>query len=158
MKINYIGLIGAILAFISIVLPWWTLTTTIEITTSADLYLYQPSGTFGAVVLTTDEAWFCWAALALIIVAGVLGIVGSATGYGKKILIGGGAFALLSIIIFAVGLQMSSLGANYGLFATGLDYSAYLSYGFWLALVAMILMFAAIVLKPKETATQSQPT
>jgi len=155
LKLNYIGIIGAILAFISIALPWWTLTTTIEITTSADLYLYQPSGTFGTATLATEEAWFCWAALALIIVAGVLGIVGSATGYGKKMLIGGGAFALLSIIIFAVGLQMSSLGVTYGLFATGSDYSTYLSYGFWLALVAMILMFVAIIIKSKEQTTPS---
>lgn len=161
MKLNYIGIIGAILAFVSIALPWWTWSMTYEtIGGSADLYLYQNSGTFWTSLPTADEAWFCWAALVFIIVGGLLGIVGSATGYGKKMLIGGGVLALLSIIIFAVGLQnwLSPLGGLIGVFSSGSGYSSYLSYGFWLALAAMILMFVAIIMKPKEQVTQLPST
>lgn len=143
LKLNYIGIVGGILAFVSLALPWWTSSTILG---NIDLYLFQittPSGV--PFTLLAKELLYCWAALALGVLGGLLGIVGSVTAYGKKLLVGGGALVLLSIIIFAAGLQMhlSSLGAPFGLFSSGLGYSTYLSFGFWLALVAAIIVFAA---------------
>lgn len=159
MKLNYVGLIGAILAFVSVALPWWTFTINVEINASADLYLYQTSGIFGTAPLTSTESWFCWAAFALIMIGGVLGIVGSVTEYDKRILIGGGVFALLSLIIFVVGLQMwlLSVGEGIGIFTIGQGYATYLSYGFWAALVATILMLITMIIKPKKEVTRPLP-
>jgi len=82
---------------------------------------------------------------------------------GKMILVIAGILALLSIIIFAVGLQgeFSDLTAagypgDIGLFSSGswsfmgatMDYSTYLTFGFWLALVAAILAFISLVKHP----------
>ena len=147
MKPNYIGIVGGILAFISLALPWWTASTIVG---NVDLYLYQMTTPVGGFTLPAEELWYCWTALALGVIGGLLGIVGSVTAYGKKLLVGGGALALLSIIIFAAGLQMhlSGLEAPFGLFSSGEGYSTYLSYGFWLALVAAIIMFVATRKKP----------
>ncbi|MEM3459152.1 MAG: hypothetical protein QXN36_00985 [Candidatus Bathyarchaeia archaeon] len=159
MKPNYIGIIAGILAFISIALPWWTVSYSgAGISLSSDLYLYN----VGTVSGLTLEAWFVWAALALIIIGGILAIVGSIIAKGKTILLGGGILALLSIIIFAVGLQMelSRLGAPFGLFSSfsetlgeiTVTYSTYLSYGFWIALVAAIIAFVSFMKYPTEAA------
>jgi hypothetical protein len=72
--------------------------------------------------------------------------------------------ALFSIIIFAAGLQNDISNGAMGLYPTGaslfssgsytylgtvsVSYSGYLSFGFWLALVAAIIMFAALTRKP----------
>ncbi|MCL6578332.1 MAG: hypothetical protein K6T73_02980 [Candidatus Bathyarchaeota archaeon] len=148
LKPNYIGIIAGILAFISIALPWWTYSA---IADSSDLYLYQ----VGTIAGGTIETWFVWTALALIIIGGIIAIVGSVMAKGKTILLGGGVLALLSIIIFAVGLQMELPKipvSGIGLFSGGSDWSTYLSYGFWIALVAAIIAFVAFVKHPTEVA------
>jgi len=168
---NFIGIVGGILAFISLALPWWTFTMSFSYpggSYSADLsaYLYQvtinsnipdfPSGT------TSPDVWWCSVALALVVIGGLLGIIGSiVTPFGDKLLIGGGVLTLLSAVIFAAGLQgdlakvagITSMipGMSIGLFSSGslnfmgatLSYSTYLSFGFWIAIVAAILMFVA---------------
>jgi hypothetical protein len=168
---NIIGIVGGILAFISLLLPWWTFTisaSAMGISYSFDMaaYLYQvtcntnipgfPSGT------TSPDVWWCSVALALIVIGGLLGIIGSiVTPFGSKLLIGGGVLTLLSVVIFAAGLQgdlakvagITSMipGMSIGLFSSGslnfmgvtLSYSTYLSFGFWIAIVAAILMFVA---------------
>ncbi len=166
LKLNYIGIVAGILAFVSIALSWWTISASATgyPTTSSDLYLYQVGTVSGLVI----EAWFVWAALALIIIGGILAIVGSVIAKGKRILLGGGVLALLSIIIFAVGLQMelSRLGAPFGLFSSisqtvgdiTINYSTYLSFGFWIALVAAILCFVAYIKHPMETVTAPPTT
>jgi len=157
LKANYIGIIGAILALISLVLPWWTvLVSSLGITVSVYLYHYQFSGLGTTIGVSTEQGWYMWAALVLVIVAGLLGLVGGIK-YGKKSLLGGGALALLSTIIFAAGLQMqlSGEGDSFGLFSFGEGYSAYLSFGFWLALVAAIVMFTASRKKPIEAVAPS---
>ncbi|MEM2568143.1 MAG: hypothetical protein QXH20_06730 [Candidatus Bathyarchaeia archaeon] len=96
-----------------------------------------------------------------------MGILGSIISGKRTILTIGGILALLSVIIFAVGLQSElSQGMSIppmgtgtpiqlpalGLFSSGTfsfmgataNYSTYLSFGFWLALIAAIIMLAAI--------------
>jgi hypothetical protein len=170
LKINFVGLIGGILAFISLVLPWWTLILSFNgVSTDISMYPYQISG-----ITFSTNFWYGWAALALIIVAGILGILASIVIERKLVLIIAGAIALLSIIIFAVGLQMdlpqlsSELGiTDLGLFSSGSfgdleiswNYSAYLSLGFWLALIsAIIMLIAALIKEGKPAAVQPPPT
>jgi hypothetical protein len=84
----------------------------------------------------------------------------------------GGILALVSIIIFAVGLQVDFLGIpstegspTFALFGgstvseSGYDisYFAYLSFGFWIALVAAIVMFVASKKKPAAVVAAPPP-
>jgi len=172
LKINYIGIIACIIAFISLVLPWWTMKASVEameMAVSAELsvYLYQAQASaIGMSITVTMDLWFGWAALALIVIAGAAGIVGSVIvgKTGKIILIVTGILALLSIIIFAVGLQGELSKASpvpdfpkVDLFSSGsftlmdeisMNYSSYLTFGFWLALVAAIIAFISSLKHP----------
>jgi len=175
LKPNYIGIIAGILAFISIALPWWTMVQSATgMSGDASIYLYQAKATYtvGGTSMTIDltnppapatalNIWYSWAALALVIIGGVLVIVGSITALGKKLLLGGGVLVLIAIIVFAVGLQNElskpflETGPTVGLFSSGnylgYDYSTYLSFGFWVALVSAILGFVSIKMQPTET-------
>jgi hypothetical protein len=126
-------------------------------------YLYN-AGTYG----TGLTLWYDWVALLLVILSGIIGFAGSIMQNLKKLLIGGGILSLLSIIIFAVGLQLdlsshnsSELGISLNVFSSGsisvgFSYSTYLSFGFWLALVAAIIMLVAMRY-PKPTAQAPSP-
>lgn len=171
MKPNYIGIVGAIIAFVSIALPWWSMTlstSALGISYSGSVSIYPYQATVSAVGFSASlslNLWYGWVALLLIIVGGILGIAGSLLTKGRILIFGGGLLALLSIAIFAVGLQSDlsqPLATGFpqaGLFSSGtytlglgsVDYSTYLSYGFWLALAAAIIMLVAMRY-PKLTA------
>jgi hypothetical protein len=151
MKLNYVGIVGAILAFVSIALPWWTASAG---GSSYDLKLYD-QGTF-----STLNFWYGWVALVFVLLGGLLGLAGSVMSNGKKIVMGGGILALIAIIVFPVGFQtdLMRLGAPFNIFSSG-DYSTYLSYGFWLALVAAIIMLVAMrYSKPIAQAPSPSPS
>ncbi len=157
MKPNYIGIVGAIIAFISLALPWWTVSASYlgtGVTYNWNLY---DAGTYG----TGMNLWYNWVAILLVVLAGIVGLAGSIMQNGKKILMGGGLLAVLALIIFPVGLQMdlSSTNAPVGLFSStsvsGISYSTYLSFGFWLALVSAIIMLVAAMRTTKTSPTPS---
>ena len=134
----------------------------IKVSADVSVYPYQASASaMGASQTVAMDLWFGWAAFAFIVIAGVAGIVGSVIvgKTGKMILIVAGILALLSIIIFAAGLQGElskeapvSGFPEVGLFSSGswsfmgasMNYSSYLSFGFWLALVAAIIVFISL--------------
>lgn len=159
MKLNYIGIIGAIIALISLALPWWTVSASsggIRLTYNWNLY---DAGTYG----TGMNLWYNWLTLLFVILAGILGLVGSIMPNGKKILMGGGLLALLAIIIFPVGLQtdLSSNNSPVSIFSSTtiseISYSTYLSFGFWLALVSAIIMFVAATKATTKAAPMPPP-
>lgn len=126
---------------------------------AVDVSVYPYMASMAGWGAAATSLWYGWLALALIIVGGLLGIVGGLKPDKTKLLSYGGALALVSIILFAVGLQIDllqgTLGSGYGnmyLFASGsvesASYFAYLSFGFWIALAAAIVMFAASKKKP----------
>lgn len=141
-------------------MPWWTATASIPViglgnSTAIDfpLYLYEASasvlGNPPSQVVTLN-LWFCWTALALAALAALLAIVGSAvSGKGKRILVIGGVVALISVVVFAIGLQneLSRTGSGLDLFKTASGtwgtLTTYLSFGFWGAFVAAAIMFVA---------------
>lgn len=159
-SLNYFGIVGAILAFASLTMPWWNITAIIPImglgnSTAIDfpLYLYSTSANIivnpSTQVMSLD-LWFCWVTLSLVASAGILAIVGSIViGKGNRILLVGGVVGLLSIVIFVIGLQteLSALGSGLDLFTMASGpwgmLTAYLSYGFWGALVAAVTMLVA---------------
>lgn len=179
MKLNYVGIVGGILAFVSLALPWWTMAmsgTAMGMTVSVDVSLYPHQAKASVLGISTTvpmELWFGWAALALVVLGGVIGIVGSVmAGKGKMMLIIGGILALLSITVFAAGLQSELSKApiltgfpGVSLFSSGsysymgmsMNYSTYLSFGFWLALVAAIIMLVASRKMPVKAAFAPPP-
>lgn len=165
------GIVGAIIAFISLALPWWAMSMSAEamgIKMSADVSVYPhmaTASTMGVSQTVAMELWFGSAALVLVVMAGVLGIVGSLVvgNNGKMILVVAGILALLSIVIFAAGLQgelskaapvsgfpVVSLfsSGSYSFMGASMGYSSYLSFGFWLALIAAIITFISSAKHP----------
>jgi hypothetical protein len=176
LRLNYLGIIGGILAFVSLVLPWWvySLRSSVlgnSIYDGTTLYLYQARATILGIPTVGSSPFYCSVALVFLVLSGSLGLTGSVIPYGRKIiLVVGGILALLSIVVFAIGLQNDiSNGAvgglpngaflfssgSYGVLGALFSYSTYLSFGFWLAFVAAIAMFAAINREPAKTASQS---
>jgi hypothetical protein len=170
LKPNIIGIVGGILAFVSLALPWWTMSITFGISMDVSVYPYMAA--MSGLDVSGISLWYGWAALALIIVGGLVGIVGSVKSDKRKLLAVGGALALVAIIIFAVGLQLDFLSIpstesspGFALFGGGsisvsgydISYFAYLSFGFWIALVAAIVMFVASRKKPAEAAAFPPP-
>lgn len=159
-KLNYVGILGGILGFVGLIMPWWTETASVPVmglgnSTAIDLplYLYETS----AIVLAnpptrvvTLDLWFCWATLALAALGTLWAIVGSAvSGKGKWILVFGGVVGLLSVVVFAVGLQseLSRIGSGLDLFTAASDtwgtLTTYPSFGFWGTFVAAAIMLVA---------------
>lgn len=174
MKLNIIGIIGAIIALIGLVLPWWTMTFSvsagINVSYSASIYLYQTTASGVGVSVTGEmNLWYGWVAFALLVLGALFGIAGGIIPKARMILAIGGVLALLSVIIFAVGLQndLSSTPALSGVglfssgsfsgFGTSYSYMTYLSFGFWLALVGSIIMVAASFKKLKTIPPAEAP-
>lgn len=148
MNVNIIGAVGGILAFVSIVLPWWTFSV---LGLSMDVYLFQVTAPSGITV--TMDLWFGWMALFFVAIGGLVGIAGSVIKGGKNMLLGCGVLGLLAIVVFAWGMQTrlpSAPGVGIGLMSSGPGYSTYLSYGFWLALASAVLSLAGYFRHPKE--------
>jgi len=180
------------MSFISLVLPWWTITIDNSPVVygafaharilyyssySISIYTYQSSAITIAGTPTTISisTWYAWVALILVMTSGLLGIVGSLIQNARRILASGGLTALLSTIIFATGLQIElskpgthvlsgiSIGTTkVGLFSEGIaggviHYITYLSIGFWLALVAAIVLLAISMRKQVNRRTTSSP-
>jgi hypothetical protein len=174
LKLNIIGVVGVIILFISLALPWWMMTLSINASYSGNvvIYPYQATASLNfpgssTLVIRTDF-WYGWVALAFVILGGLLGIAGSLLRGARVLLVGGGLLALLSIIIFAVGLQSDLSNSSFaegwpalGLFVSGTfggyAYTTYLSFGFWLALAATIIMLFASLKKPKSIAPTAPP-
>jgi predicted lysophospholipase L1 biosynthesis ABC-type transport system permease subunit len=166
LKPNIIGIVGAIISFVSLAVPWWTTTMSVNpsvmgFSRSVSIYPYQASVSSGGASTTVQlNTWYGWVAFALIVVGGLLGLAGSLMRGARVILAAGGVLALFSIVVFAAGLQddLSNKTVVPGWPAVGLfsignlggsSYTAYLSFGFWLALVGAIVMVAASLRKPQ---------
>jgi hypothetical protein len=153
LNVNIIGVVGGILAFVSIALPWWTFSV---LGLSLDVYLFQLTASGFTVAM---DLWFGWMALFFVAIGGLIGIAGSVVNNGKNMLLGCGVLGLLAVGTFAFGMQtqLSSVpGVGIGLISSGPGYSTYLSYGFWLALASAILSLVGYRMRPKELETSTQ--
>lgn len=140
MKLNALGLIAAILAFITIILPWYS--DSVSNYSLLDFFNIASSvGFAGGTVLIL-------ATLVLIVIGGLIGLVGSfiAGKTGKSLLIVGGVLVILSPIVFAVRVMDVGLP----LFGSYGGASVYVSFGFFLAVVAAILIFVSLRRHPME--------
>lgn len=145
MKANYIGIVAGILAFVSIALPWWTMTMSFGgVSASGDLYLWGTAATGVPGGGIGGGTWWTYGALAFAVIGGILGLVGGfmATRSGKMALLGAGILIILAIVIFIAGFYSTPGGSTIIFYSAG-GITTYLSYGFWLALVAAIIAFVA---------------
>jgi hypothetical protein len=187
---NYLGIIGGILSFTSLALAWWTMSVSGSVmgtsfSAQASVYLYQVTATAIGSQTTSGTVsmnlWFGWIALAFVVIGAWLALAGSFAAWRRTVLLAlGGILVVSSAIVFAAGLQnqISSgtwltdfpAGIGVGLFSSGTyqlgyygvvaHYSAYLSYGFWLVLIAGIMMFASLIVRLDGTnpsTSQSSP-
>lgn len=172
MKLNYFGLVAAVLAFVSLALSWFTVTATSldgSITMSYTAYLYMVQGTVNGMSASVfPYVWFVLAALALILITAVACLAGSflAGRRGKLLLLAAGILALLALVVFGAGLFNSdfanpalepqtimnlfpkgSFGQITADIAAQNDYNLGwdMSYGFWLAIGSAIFAFVAAV-------------
>jgi hypothetical protein len=110
---------------------------------------------------TVDLMWFVWVALAFIIIGALLGLIGSLiTGKnGKNLLAGGGILVILSPVIFTVGWVTSIINTTLPLFYSAGGVTAFASFGFFLALIAGIIMLISTRKHPMaaEGPTVSSP-
>lgn len=170
MRPGLLGIVGGIIALVSIALPWWTMTQTVSplgitMSYSTNIYPYRVSAPLHDFDVG-ERLWFGWVSLALILVGGALGIVGGIKQI-SSLLFAGGAFALISIGVFAVGLLLELPNMPFmvesprALFYFGaygfspFQFSIYLSFGFWLALVSCTLMLAASMFRIRVVVTES---
>lgn len=140
MKLNVLGLIAAILAFITIILPWYS--DSVSNYSLLDFFNIASSvGFAGGTVLIL-------ATLVLIVIGGLIGLFSSFV-IGKKgriFLTVAGVLVILSPIVFAVRVMDVGLP----LFGSYGGASVYVSFGFFLAVVAAILIFVSLRRHPME--------
>jgi len=153
---NALGIVAAIIAFVSLVpfepyLAWWSASGP-----GGTLSLF-PWGISGAGMAVPSEYWWGYTAMVFIGLAGVLGLVGSVIGKpGKGLLAVAGLLGLLSVIVFVAGF-INAMGGTQLLFYSSGGVSAYLYGGFWLALIAAILLFVASARHPKAPSAAPAP-
>jgi len=142
LKLNILGVTSAVLAFVSLALPWWEVS-----------YGGLPSSTFlwgwrvwDGNFMFNSRTLTPYVALGLIVVSGVLSMVASIrTTEKEKILLGlAGIFSMLSVIVFAARMYdiLSELPPSY-LRAPGTSLSDYPSFGLWLSLIATVITLVA---------------
>jgi hypothetical protein len=153
------------LGFVSLTLPWWTasITTSYGVAFSMDVSVYLYQATYlGRSVSIPNEFWYAWAALALVLAGSVLALAGSVITVKRRIILRlSSVLVLLGVILFPVALQLNIpngeelLGAGtptgLGVFSSGTynlgpvtaNYATYLTFGFWIAVAATVLVFVA---------------
>ncbi len=171
MKANFVGLVAGSTAIVALALSWLTVSSTAvfeDITMDFTVYLYQVQGIINGTSATTfPNIWFTLGALALITLTALLCFAGSllSNRKGKLLLLLAGISAILTVIVFGVGLlnsdyanphlepaaAMNLFEANaFGITAdeamqSSYDFVWWLGYGFWLALVTAVIAFVAAV-------------
>ena len=171
MKINYIGIIAAILAFSSLFLPWFTIKLWTENMSSIidfSANLYQLTGTVEGVTKSMFLiVWFNGGAFVLMLTTFLACIVSSTFAKRRRLLFFiSCALSLVAMLVFGYGLANSNFaveeinpGYTINLFPEGsfglsaeqamqnsYSYSWDIGIGFWLALVTAIFALIAALM------------
>lgn len=140
MKLNIIGLVSAILAFIAIVLPWYS----DSINGYSLIYFIDISSRAGF----PGTAVLILISLVLMIIGGVLGLLGSfVIGKRGKILL---MVAIILVVLSPICFAIRIVDIGLPLFGSYMGYSLYVSFGFFLAFVAAFLMSFSARKHPME--------
>ncbi|MCW4002767.1 MAG: hypothetical protein NWE95_02510 [Candidatus Bathyarchaeota archaeon] len=175
MKRNYFGISAGIVAFVSLLLPWFNIelwTENLSSTMNFAANLYQLTGTVeGTTARVFLMTWFTVGAIILMCITGATALLGSTLIKRKRklFLIVSCAFALIAMLIFGYGLANSSFAVEeinpgytisqfpkdtFGLSAeesmqNSYHYTWNAGIGFWLALATAILALVATFMSRK---------
>lgn len=172
-KINFIAIAAGVIGLLSVIFPWWSISSKV-LDLSYSLNLYGASGTAFPGSDTTEQFFRNLDAVGsivglislLLVLVGSLISLSSSVYLGKKSLVAGGILIILGVALYVVFLNLLLRTADTGwpepLSKLGLSGSEKdvmswgLSIGFYLAIVAGILSFVAMVvhdkLRPKVVA------
>jgi hypothetical protein len=175
-----LGIVGAMVAFLCIALPWWTYAESgsdfsMVFDARMTIYLYQATATWhGVFSILNMNIWYGSVALVLVLIGGVLGITGSlARGtHARNIVIAGGLLTILSAQVFMVGFQLELYNLPYAPWENGvpaagwfwwglafpLDVICYLSIGFWFALIAGVMMLSRVHIPETDSKKPTLPS
>lgn len=165
LKPDVISIVGGLLAISSLAFPWWTISVVfhfmgIDQPAYVSLYLYRAdTNALGWSRSSHLNLLFGWVMLALVVFASLLGILGGLLRRTRMVLIGGSC-AIASMIVFVAVLQSELLNGPvvpWGFIVAGVfssatidqgylssaSYTAYLSFGFWIALAAAIILLVS---------------
>jgi hypothetical protein len=166
LKADFASVAGGLLAVSSLAFPWWTVSVVFRTMGIAhdpgymSLYLYRADATATGWSRNSHlNLSFGWITLALVVSAGLLGILGGLRGRTRMVLIGGSC-AIASVTVFVASLQselsngpvvpwgfivtavFSSATINQE-YLSSVSYTAYLSFGFWIALAAAVILLTS---------------
>jgi hypothetical protein len=174
-KLNLWALIGGALGILGVALPWYTVAISASYlqgnsAMGISLYLYQ-TALSSQYALMFQVSWYNWVSLIFMLLASSLMLLGSMrtdgpsfiNDNGKMLLLTGGVLFLLSVLVFPLGLlvDLSALrGLTLSLFSYtkvgDVSYTAYLTFGFWLAVAALFVAFTA-ARKHDDFAEEEEP-
>lgn len=166
LKPDVASIVGGLLAMSSLAFPWWTVSVVFQLMGMdglgyMSLYLYRAdTSALGWSGSSHLNLWFGWITLALVVSASFLGILGGLLRRTRMILIGGSC-AIASMMVFVAALQNELLNGPivpWGFIVTGVfssatidqgylssvSYTAYLSFGFWIALAAAVILLVSV--------------
>jgi hypothetical protein len=176
LKLNYLGIIAGIVAFVSLFLPWFTIelwTRNLSNPMNFVAGLYQLTGTVEGVAKSIFLVlWFNGGAFILMLIAGLLSLAAGIfiKKHQEMIFLGSCALALIAIGIFGYGLINSNFAiaeinpgyvisqfpeGSFGMSADesmlySYDYSWTMGMGFWLALASAVLTLLAALMSKKD--------
>ena len=166
LKPDVASIVGGLLAISSLAFPWWTVSVVFQLMGIdrpgyMSLYLYRAdTSALGWSRSSQLNLSFGWITLALVVSASLLGILGGLLRRTRMVLIGGSC-AIASTMVFVAALQSELLNGPvvpWGFIVTGVfssatidqgylssvSYTAYLSFGFWIALAAGVILLVSV--------------
>lgn len=150
LKINYVGIIGCVIAFVSMIFPWYSiLTQTYMNNTLTQFYLFMKKSPIPEFFEGWTPQYIRIITLTFVLAGGTLGIVGSLK---KKthILFSGAICIVFSLILFASVIVSNGglLFGNRG--GLGEIQYYYLDIGYWLATISAIILFSSLAISAKK--------
>ncbi len=170
MKVNYLAIIAGAIVLISLLLPWYTVTTTQTTSTGAQetsqytVYLYQVTTNVNGVEQATQlHVWLGLSTLILLTLTGVGCLFGSLRNgkKGRLMLIFTGILAIVSVMTFGFSLQHNMLAPQNtvpdltaSIFQSG---TWQMAEGFWVALSAGVLNLVSLPTHPMRQMLLKRP-
>lgn len=152
LKINSVGIIGCIIAFVSIMFPWYSiLTQSYMNNTLTQFYLFMKQSPIPEFFEGWTPQYIRIITLIFVLAGGMLGIVGSLKKK-TRILFSGAICIVLSLMLFAgvIVLNGGLLFGNRG--GLGEIQYYYLDIGYWLATISAIILFSSLAINAKNKA------
>lgn len=155
MKINFLGIAGCIIIFLSIAFPWATegvhgifiktdFASAVPYKGLTQTYLFTKviigDNYVKVFPIFEPPAWLCWTVLVFLTAGVILGFVGSLK-MKNKLLACGGLSALFSSLLFLIVVRLTTDSDFFlGYHATGMSWEVYFDVGLGLSFIGSIIL------------------